>query len=210
LSIGTGQVLLVSVKNEDKLRLLMQAAAKRIVKEIGTDVRIRVRDIHGVGIHEFVSEQSPLVCPSYVIANGWLAISLYPQPLQGFILRSQGKLPAWRPDSRTAALLANRPADAVGIEYSDAVASVRQFMNTAPLWVGYFGAGELSAESAFDIGSIPNPHEAAEHLFPNLMWIRRNDKSISFDSHASFGLPVEFIGPESLLLFGLDGKFILK
>ena len=210
MTVSTGQIIALSVKDADKLAAALDQLEKRLEGVLGSKVRLRTRKYHGVEIREHVFVNGNVVCPSYAVCDGWLVLSLYSQPVQGFVLRSRGKLPAWKPDDRTAATLAKRPADAVGIEYSDPRVSLKQLLTVVPIVAGLASEDGKSLERVFDIGATPNAAEATRPLFPNVTWLRNDGRTFRFDAHDSFGLPLEFLGPDvfaPVLLGGLRFRF---
>lgn len=202
-AIGTGQVILASVKDEAKVRATMKQLTKALSAAVSGKMRLRARKYHGVEINEIYFQEGGVVIPSYTIHNGWLALSLYPQSIQGYVLRSQAKLPMWSPDAQTRAKFAKLPVDAIGMQYSDPIATMKQLLTIAPpLLASAFNSEPLDA--IFEAGLIPNAHEATQHLFPNVTWLRRSARSFQIDSYDSFSLPFESLGPDLLMpYFGL-------
>src|SRR5262249_8300036 len=141
-----------------------------------------------------------VLTPTYAVVGDWLVIAGHPQPVQGFILRSKGELPGWKPDSGTAARLAKMPADVVGIQYCDPRSTVQNLCCIGPLVPSAFTRrGQNNNQSDFDpidIGLIPNGLELSKHLFPNLTMTRDDGKTVRIDVNESLSLPGEFIGFE--------------
>jgi hypothetical protein len=208
-SFGTGQVFLLSLRDEQKARVALTQLSKNIGAALGTRPRVRVRSYRGVDIYEHYFDPTAGFAPSFAICDGWLALSFYPQPVQGFILRCRGKLQVWKPDAHTADVFTRQPVDAVGIMYTDPVAEFKQLLTIAPAVAEMLRSANSSygstkpAGASFEIGSIPNAHEATQTLFPNVNWLRNDGKTFRFDCHSSMGMPLNFVGPDTVLAVGL-------
>ncbi|HLW67404.1 MAG TPA: hypothetical protein VKS79_18970 [Gemmataceae bacterium] len=206
---GSGQVFLFSLRDEQKAKAALAQLSKNLVSPLGTKPRVRIRSYRGIDIYEHYFGPATSFAPSYAICNGWLAFSFFPQPVQGFVLRCQGKLPAWTPDAHTAKVFVRQPADAVGMMYTDPAAELKQILPIAPALVEFVRATTRTSRDAkpagtsFEIGSIPNAHEATQLLFPNVNWLRNDGKSFRLDCHSSVGMPLNFVGPDTVLGVGL-------
>ena len=95
-----GQVYLFKVKDAAKLQIALGKALRAIGKLIGVDVSVLKKTYRGMAISEIhVRQQGFVIVPTFAIQGDFLALALYPQPIHGFILRSKGELPAWKPGS---------------------------------------------------------------------------------------------------------------
>src|SRR5206468_1243453 len=121
-----------------------------------------------VEVYEVSVQQRGFVfLPTYTIHNGWLAVSLFPQPVQGFILRSEGEVPSWKPGAQVRETLAKMPKEFVAVSVSDPRPSIRQILSVAP-FIGAVFRSE-TRDTKFDVGAIPNGDQATRHLFPNVV-----------------------------------------
>src|SRR5204862_5500282 len=129
--ITFGQVVAVQVKDGENvlqaLDLVMQARAD-------ANVRVKRRPFRDGEIREiYVRRPGFIFVPSYTVYKNWLAVSLYPQPLQGFIQRAAGEAPVWQPDAGVKADFAALPGRATALSMSDARPAVQQVLNFAPI-----------------------------------------------------------------------------
>ncbi len=206
-----GTVVCISLKDPVKVR----AAADRIQRGLeafaGGQIKLKKKMYQGTEIRELYSPVFGIVSPSYAIVGDWLVIAGHPQLVQGLILRSQGKLPRWKPDAATAARLGKLPRDCCAMQYCDPRSTVQNLCCVGPLFTGLLAAQTRSSGSEadsdyFDVSIVPNGHELSSHLFPNWTVTRDDGKSIRIEVNESFSLPLEFIGLEPLTLgFGFLG-----
>jgi hypothetical protein len=194
-----GQVIAVSVKDEKAVRKYMDLLLRKVETESNQSVRTRKRNFHGVEIREMaIKERSP-VTPSFAVVEGWLVMAFQPQPVQGFILRAKGELPTWKPDPRTEATLAKIPQDRMMIQYADPRPALTAILNSAPILAGLAS----QKHDAFDVGIFPHAEAACKPLFPNVAWARDDGKVMRWESKDSLWLPLEVVGPEFILVYGL-------
>lgn len=185
-----GNTYLIKVKDPEKLQTALDQAVKGLAKQTGLDIRTQKRTYHGVTMREVhVRQQGFIFLPTYTIHKGWLAVAYYPQPVQGFILRANGELPAWKPDGHTREALARLPQEFTSLSVSDPRPTVKQVLALAPL----VGAAVDSSVpgSNFDVGLLPNGHEATRHLFPNVSVVTADKDTLRLESRASLALPLD-------------------
>ena len=95
-----GQTYLFQVKDEKKLLESIDAALKGLSKAAGIDIVTKKKMYRGVELREVdVKQPGFIFLPTYTIHKGWLVLSYFPQPVQGYILRATGELPTWKPDA---------------------------------------------------------------------------------------------------------------
>jgi hypothetical protein len=205
-----GTVICVSLKDSAKAKAVGDRIHRGIESIISTPVKVRKRMVKGVEVHELYSRGFGIVTPTFAIVDDWLVVSLYPQGVQGMILRMKGELPAWKPDAATAARIAKLPADGCSLQYCDPTSTVKNLCTIGPLFlnaIGLRGGGDGgdSDYDPLDVGLIPNAHELSKHLFPNLTVIRDDGKTVRIEVNESISLPLEVIGLESLIFGGVLG-----
>jgi hypothetical protein len=192
-----GNTYLIRVKDPGKLETALDQAIKGFAKQRGLDVRTRKRAYHGVALHEVhVHQQGFFFLPAYAIHKGWLAVAYYPQPIQAFILRANGELPAWKPDGPTREAFARLPQEFTTVSVSDPRPTVKQVLALAPL-VGAAVDSNLPG-STFDVGLLPNGHEATRHLFPNVSVATTSGDALRLESRASVALPLDLGNTDTL------------
>jgi hypothetical protein len=194
-----GQVFMFKVKDKEKLKDAMEQLVKGIARLTNGEVIMKKRTYKGVELREVRFKQQGLFfVPTYCIHKDWLCIALFPQPVHGFILRSEGALPAWKPSPTVQAGLDQLPKTVVSISYGDPRPSVKTLLSIAPMIGGLVNS--LVPESTFEVGSIPTAQEATHHLFPNLSVATVDEKGVRIESRASLPLPVDVVGVDSYAL----------
>jgi hypothetical protein len=134
--------------------------------------------------------------------------AFYPQPVHGFILRSKGKLPAWKPDDRTAKALAAIPPGPAAVQYTDPKPTVKLLLGGGQPFLGYLST-QKELRDVFDPGLLPHPEEACRPLFPNLVWTHNDGKLIRWETRESLALPFEIVGVETVIAI-LAGDRVFK
>jgi hypothetical protein len=186
LTLGT--TVLFQVKDAQKLEGALQDAIKGAAKLAGLDVTIKKRTYHGVVTHEVhLRQQGFIYVPTYAIHDGWLAVAYYPQPVQGFILRSKKVVQAWKPGPQAQLGFSKLPQEFVSVYYSDPRPALDFVLSLAPLVGGVVES--FLPDSRFDVGLIPNAHEVTRHLFPNVSVGTVKGNVIRLDTRASLALP---------------------
>src|SRR5205823_5358209 len=145
-----------------------------------TEVTLKKRTYHGVELREVrVKAQGFFFVPTYAIHKGWLVISLFPQPVHGYILRAEGEMASWKPSSRVQAAFDKLDKEFMSVSYSDPRPSLQTLWSVAPTIGGLVNS--FSPELNFDVGSLPNAQEATRHLFPNVSVTTDDGKMIRTD-----------------------------
>lgn len=188
-----GQTILLEVRDAPKLQAALEKSIQGLGKLSETNLSIQKKDYHGARLHEVhIRQQGFLFLPTYTIHKGWLAVSLYPQATQGYVLRANGELPPWQPDARVRAALEKMPAELLAVSVSDPRPTVRQALTLAPLVA--VGINGTSSNYKFDVGALPNAAEATRHLFPNVWTASGGDTRLRLESRTSLALPLEISG----------------
>jgi hypothetical protein len=194
-----GQTYVFKVKEAKKLEASLEQVTKALAKLTGTDVNIKRVVYHDVVLHEVhVRQPGFFLVPTFAIHNGWLAVSYFPQPIQGFVLRAKGKLAAWEPEGRVKQMLAQFPQEFVSVSISDPRPTVRTLLTLAPLIAG--GIKSAFPDAKFEIGSIPNGLEATQHLFPNVSVVSDDGTVLRSETRASLALPIDINGLDAYAL----------
>jgi hypothetical protein len=203
LTLGT--TVLFRVRDAEKLQASLDQLARSLGKLAGVEVRIKKRNYHEVALREVhVRQQGFFFIPSYAVHNGWLAVAFYPQPVQGFILRSRGEMPAWKASPRVQASFDKLPREFISVSFSDPRPSLRQVFSLAPLIAA--AVESFNPDLGFDVGSLPNTQEALRHLFPNVSVVTDDGKSVRLEDRGSIILPFELTGIDTytvIVLFSL-------
>lgn len=195
-----GQTVLFRVKDSDKLEASLDQAIKALGRAAGVPVRIRKRPYRGTDMRVVeVRQQGFIFVPTYAIHDGWLAAAFYPQPVEGFIARARGAMPAWKPSPDVAEMLSKLPHEFIGVSYSDPRPTLRQLLSIAPLIGG--SVASFVPQLNFDVGSVPNSQEVVRHLFPNVSVTTDDGKVVRSESRGSLELPLEVSGLDAYSLF---------
>ena len=201
-----GAVVCVSCQDPAKVKSAVDRMQRAVETVAGSGQgKVRKKVYRGVEIREFYGRGFGVLTPSYAVVGNWLVIAGHPQPVQGFILRTQGELPMWKPDAATAARLNRMGPDVVGIQFCDPRSTVQNVCCIGPLVIGTLGRFNNNTQGDFnpiDVGLIPNGLELSRHLFPNLTVTRDDGRTVRVEVNESFSLPLEFIGAEPFA-FGL-------
>ena len=204
--LSLGQTVMVRVKDAKKLQDALDQAVKGLGKALGADLTLKKKTYHGVEMREVhVTQQGFLFVPSYTIYKDWLVIALFPQQVQGYILRAKGDLAAWKPDQRVRKSLEELPKEFLSISYSDPRPSVKEILSIAPLVAGT--ANSFTPDSKFEVGSLPNAQEATRHLFPNVSVTTDDGKTLRLETRASLQLPFDVTGLDAYGLFAFFAIF---
>jgi len=162
-----GQVVMIKVKDKEKLEGAIKQIVKVLAQKANGQVVFKKRTYHGVEIREvYFKERGFPFVPSYAIHNDWLVVSLFPQPVQGYVLRAKGEMKAWKPDERSKEAFDKLPKQFLSVSWSDPRPGLGQLLSIGPILGGFYKS--VDPESSFELGSIPNAQEATRHLFPNV------------------------------------------
>jgi hypothetical protein len=203
-----GTVVCVSLKDPAKAKAVGERVHRGIESIVSAPVKVRKKMLKGVEIRELHCRAFGIVTPTYAVVDDWLVVALYPQGVQGMVLRMKGELPSWKPDADTLARLAKLPADGCTLQYCDPTSTVKNLCVLGPLFFSVLGlrdGGGNGGESDYDpldVGLVPNAHELSKHLFPNLTVIRDDGKTVRIEVDESISIPLEIIGLEALIVGG--------
>jgi len=204
-----GQVVAFKVKNGDKAREAIESMIKGIARTSGADVRLKKRTYRGVEVREVhVKQQGFSFTPTFTFHKDWLVVSLFPQPVHGYILRATGEIPAWKPDARVAMALERLPKEYTSLSFSDPRPTIKQVLSIAPIITAL--ANSFAPEQFLDISTIPNAQEATRHLFPSVSVTHDDGKVVRMESRAALSLPLDLAGVDTyglFLLFAIGGRF---
>ncbi len=204
-----GQVVLLKVKDADKVKESLELIIKAVARLSSLDIQLKKRTYRGVETREVrVRQQGFVFVPTYAIHKGWLCIAFFPQPVQGFIARSNGDMAAWKPSLKVRSLLDELPREVVSISYSDPRPTLTQVLSLGPIIGG--AVRSFNPETNFEVGSIPNAQEVTRFLFPNVSVATVDNRFVRLESRASLPLPVDLAGIDTygfFLLFSFARAF---
>jgi hypothetical protein len=198
--LGFGAVYLVKVKDAKKLQGALDTLFNKLANFGFIPIELKkksyrdaeLQEIHiggGGGNFQFAGPGFQL--PTFVIHNGWLGFSSYPQPLKGFVLRTKGELANWKPSANLTKRLAGFPKEFVSIAVSDPRPSLKFLFSIAPTGVALINSltARFAPGAQFDVSLLPNALEATRHLFPNITVGTDDGKKWRIETWASLMLP---------------------
>jgi hypothetical protein len=193
--LNAGQVFAVRVRDAGEFKKQFRQFTGGLEKLGRGEIKVTRRAYEGVDTLEFATKENGFFRPTGCVCGDWMVWGFYPQAVHGFILRSKGKLPAWRPDDRTAKLLAAVPPGPAAVQYTDPRPTVKLLLSAGQPFAEYLN-GTKDLRGMFDPGLLPNPEEACRPLFPGLHWTHNDGKTIRWESRESLALPLEIVGIE--------------
>lgn len=193
--LGTGAVVAIQIKDGKKLANSLDKLVKGVPAiPAGGKLSLTKKQYMGGEIMQLQMAGGPASShlASFGIYKGWFVYAQYPQPIKGFILRQEGKLPAWKADESLNKVLAQFPKEFNSINVSDPRPTVKTVLSTMPFifnLVNSVGTPFVPGFRPFDIEVIPHAQEATMHLFPNVTIGVDNGKSIRAETRGSLILP---------------------
>ncbi len=208
--LALGQMVLLRVKDAEKLQGAIDQAIKSLAQAAGVEVKIRKKTYRGAEMRLVQVRQEGFVfVPTYAVVDGWLAVSLFPQPVEGCIARVRGTMPAWKPSPEIAETLRQMPQEFVSISWDDPRPSLKMLLSIAPLVGG--SVASFAPDVNFDVSILPNAQEATRHLFPNVSVLTDDGKTLRSETRGSLALPFDLTGLDTYAIFaGLSafGRFL--
>src|SRR4029077_2772790 len=129
-----GQTVLLQVKDPKKLQTALEMTVQGLGKLSRANVQLKQRTYHGVKLNTVqVRERGFFVAPTWAIHKDWLVLAVYPQPVQGYVLRAGGELPAWKPSATLKASLDKLPSKVTLLSVTDPRPGVNTLLSLAPL-----------------------------------------------------------------------------
>lgn len=200
-----GQTFLIQVKDGDKLLDGLDRAVRGLIGQGNAKVTLKKKNYQGIELRQLhVKQPGFFFTPTYAVSKGWLAIGFYPQAVRNYVLRSQGKLPWWKPDATVQAAFARMPAKFTLASVTDPRPSVKRTLGLAPLLAGVLQASSSSGEIPVDLHSLPNASEATKPLFPNVTVLSDTGRTIRWEDRSSIPMPLSVPGFDNYIppIFG--------
>ncbi|MBY0528322.1 MAG: hypothetical protein K2R98_33335 [Gemmataceae bacterium] len=186
------QALMFQVKDAKRLETALDKALKGLVALSQGHLRTKTRTYHGVKLTTMdVRERAFFFQPAYTLHKDWLVIALTPQPVQGYVLRTQSELPSWKPNAVVQASLKKLPSEYTMLSVSDPAPMMKLVWSAAPmLGLAILNDSHQFRQREFDFPLLPCADEFAKHLFPNVAVATDNGKTWRMESLTSFDLPL--------------------
>ena len=199
--LGLGAGVVVKVDDAATLRQTVMSLVGMVAEQTAADeltvetTKKQGRDIITLRIADGMFN------PSFAIDDDWLAIGLFPQTVEAFFLRVDGKLTNWKPTRSYESSLAAMPQEFTSISASDPRKSVRFLMGLAPMILPAINAGIKEAgipgteglQIKFSAADLPPAELVARPLFPNVSTCTADENGLKWTSRNS--LPsIPFVG----------------
>ena len=170
-----GSTALFKVKNGAKLVQSIETIVKNIPNMQGFEVSLKkkmYRDCEIMDLYLKANEFSNRL-GTFAVYKDWFIFSQYPQGVKGFVLRSNGELPTWKPSAEVTQVLGQFPAkEFVAIQVSDPRPTIEFLLSlmrrsswTWPASSTYRCCRNLRP---FDLDLIPHAQEATRGLLPSV------------------------------------------
>jgi hypothetical protein len=186
--LGLGKVTLTKIKDAKKLRKALGDLGKAASNIPGVAVEMKQKSYRGATLHELhIGVPGLFYTPTYTIYKDWFVFSLFPQPVQGFVLRARGEVPAWQPGQSVRKTLEKMPDEFVGLSISDPRPRLRLVLSLLPTGIGLLNS--FVPQAHFDVSLIPNADAVTRHLFPNVTVTTDDGKKVRVETRASLALP---------------------
>jgi hypothetical protein len=187
--LNLASVTLIKVKDEKKLIEAAQKIQKNFPAIPMLDLEVVHRKFRGVDLVE-VHLGPSVTTMTFTIHKGWLVVCNYPQPVHGFIMRTQGDLPTFKIDAKLEKALAAFPKEFNSISVSDPAPGLQLVVALAPPILSVANGAIkqfVPGVKTFDVSLVPHPLEATRHLFPTITITSDDGKRLRFDSRSSIG-----------------------
>jgi hypothetical protein len=190
-----GQVVAVPVKDGERV---LQALDQAVEGQIVGNARLKKRPFLDAEIREITFNRGArgIVTPAYAVYKNWLVVSMYPQPVQGFVQRAAGKSPHWQTAERIS--IVRREKNCTSWAYNDPRAGAQQIVTLGPIVVAAAQMGE--EEPAIDVGTIPSGSVLMQRLKPNVTTMTDDDTTIRWETRGGLLLFGDAIGIDPLML----------
>lgn len=200
-----GMAAVFEAKDPKKLNGILQKLMQNLKNINDSQVSVSRSMFRGVPIYSLkVKEDFFPFTPAVAVYDGWLVVGMFPQTIQGFILRQKGKIANLKPSPLLQKTMKKHGIDVggiiVGFSQSDPRHIVKQVGAIAPI-VGTLLRSNVKALKDFDVGLIPNSQSLTEKLSPNVGLIVDDGRSLRVESYSTVSVPI--------VLTGLDAYFLV-
>ncbi len=194
-----GQAVAVRVKDAAKVRKGLDS----IVKAMSFEKTFAADKTAYRGIEMYVFRKMPLPA-TMAIHNDWLVLGLAPQPVQGFIMRGNGKYRTWKPPTELAAAFAKEAkqpgkSKLLAVTVSDPRPVIEMGLAVLPIYSNFMNIGE---KKIVDIEKIPNAQSINEWLFPNVGMIYDDGNALRWENYYSINEADDLLLAPYLSIFG--------
>jgi prepilin-type processing-associated H-X9-DG protein len=194
-SFGMGIGVAISVDDARTLRATLAQLLQKVDEQGGGDVRVKHTEVAGRKISYLEFPQFPIVNPSVVVDEKWMLISLFPQSATSFVLRTDGRLPTWKPGEDVTAALKEMPAQYTSLTVADPRDGVRAAITMAPVMLSFAQMGlaqsmrrnpnDPAIEFPISAADFPPAELVTRELFTNVAVCSVSDTEIRWTSRSS-------------------------
>ncbi len=210
-----GTTLAIEVKDEARLLKALNNLVVAASAAAGESIRVREVMYRGSRLHVIEVQASDFFFqPTFVVDKGWMVVSLFPQPVQGFVLRNDSTAyQAWNPPAsmrhalEAAASVKN--GKVVAFSATDPRPAINQLSSFLPLLLGVTRQFNDSGSEAFDLTILPPPQAITEIVSPGSSVTLDDGKTVRIEWRSSLPLPAGLAGLDiqSFFVFGLAFRF---
>ncbi len=195
--LGTGMGVAIKVDDAEKLSQTIDRLLEMASQAAGDVFGIRRVKKHGREIILFEFNQEAQI-GALAIDDDWLIFGLLPQSVEAFLLRLDGKLPAWKPTELQAKAFSEVPREFTSISMGDPRVAWRALIKLAP--AALIGGQVALKESGLvprdmvlpiTLADIPPAELVVKPLYPNVTVQTVDDEGIHTTTRQSLpGIPL--------------------
>lgn len=193
---GMGLGLAISVDDPPALRAALEKLLARLQQAAGKDVTVQTSQRGGQAVTSLEFPGFPVVSPSLAVTDKWLVVGIYPQTIESFVMRQQGKLPAWEPSAALTQALGELPKTFTSLTYSDPREGLRTALGLAPVLISYAqnalaeqrrrqNGPDAKVDVPIAASDFPPAEAITRSLFANVSVSSVTDKEIRWTSRTS-------------------------
>jgi hypothetical protein len=201
----------VEVKDEAKLKRALDSLLRSLPTALGIDVSVKKREYRGGVLNVVqIGERGFPFAPTFAIHKGWLVVSMFPQPVQGFLYRSAAGPAKWKQPPLLARAIREtlQPRGKGGKPRLTAVSvanpkyAVKQVLSLAPLIIAFLRSAGAGIQK-FDLSTIPNGQAVTEPLTDSVSVIVDDGNAVRLEGYSSLPVPAELTGLDAYVVLPL-------
>lgn len=192
-----GHSAAVKIKDAAKLNVTLDRMAKLLQRPKNELALTRIEKFkyRGANITSWHFDSLP-VQPSYVMHDGWLVVSLFPQAIKAHVWRVDNPKSAWQApalvETAVKAGLQDGPAQTklAALTVTDPRRSLELLMPLAPVFWRIIGADlGHGQQTFFNVSSLPHTKAITSKLSPNVTALFDDGNAWRWETHSTAELP---------------------
>jgi hypothetical protein len=185
-----GQGVALKVKDEKKLAEGLDKLMRGLADKTGGSIKKQTYRGVDMTLYSLPIPGLP-VAPTLTIHKGWLVVGALPQPVKGYILRSEGKHKVWEPPALVAEALAKnkRQSKLAAVTVTDPRPTVAVGLSLLPALARSLGATGVE----LDVAKIPNAQAVTEWQFPGVTLLYDDGRALRWETHSAFEVPGDWM-----------------